>query len=301
MTLHFIAQRTIMTKVKSIKNLYAMGVQILFALCAFACVFAVAIICIFLFTSSIPSIMKIGFMDFIFGSLWQPNAEVYGIAPMIVGSVYVTALALLISVPCGVLSAIYLVFFAHRWVRYVLNPAVELLAGIPSIVYGFFGLIVIVPFLSSLLGTSGKGLLAASVLLGIMILPTIILVSKISLQGIDKAYLEGGLALGASKERVAFFVMLRAAQSGVLAGIILGTGRAIGEAMAVIVVAGNQPIFPQSLSDGVRTLTTNIVLELGYAADLHREALIASCVVLFVFILMINLCLNALKRRCVNE
>lgn len=273
------------------------SMQGLFALCAFGCVLAVGMICIFLFANAIPTIAEIGFVDFIFGDLWEPNAEIFGLAPMIIGSLYVTALAIAFGVPCGVLSAIYLTFFASKKIKLAITPAVELLAGIPSIVYGFFGLIVIVPFLAPILGTSGKGLLAASLLLGIMILPTIVLVSKTSLESVSETYLEGGLALGASKERVVFFVMLKAAKSGVLASIILGVGRAIGEAMAVIVIAGNQPIFPESISDGVRTLTTNIVLELGYSADLHREALIASSVVLFVFILLINLSFSVLKRE----
>lgn len=271
--------------------------QILFTLCAFVCVLAVLMICVFLFANAVPTIARLGFVEFIFGDIWQPSAELFGIAPMIVGSFIVTGLAIAFGVPCGVLSAIYLAFFASKRTKTLINPATELLAAIPSIVYGFFGLIVIVPAFAPLLDSSGKGILAASLLLGIMILPTIILVSKTSLEAISESFLEGGLALGASCERVVFFIMLRAAKSGVLASIILGVGRAIGEAMAVIVIAGNQPIFPQSITDGVRTLTTNIVLELGYASDLHKDALIASSVVLFVFILLINLCFSALKGK----
>lgn len=270
--------------------------RLCFGFCALLCILCVGFICCFLFAAAVPSFVEIGFIDFLFGRIWQPNAELYGIAPMIVGSVYVSAFSLLFSVPLGVLSALYLAFFATKGIKRVLTPAVELLAGIPSIVYGFFGLIVLVPILSQILGTSGKGILCASLLLGMMILPTIIIVSKVSLESVDKSYLEGGLGLGVSKERVVVFIMLKAAKSGVLASVILGAGRAIGEAMAVIVVAGNQAIFPQSIRDGVRTLTTNIVLELGYAADSHRLALIASCAVLFVFILLINLCFNALKK-----
>lgn len=269
----------------------------LFASCALACVGAVLMICVFLFANAIPTIAQLGLGDFVLGSMWKPNAEIFGILPMIVGSVYVTGLAILFGVPVGIFSAVYLSFFASKSIKRALTPCIELLAGIPSIVYGFFGLIVIVPLLAPILGTSGKGLLAAGLLLGMMILPTIILVSKSSLESVNHAYFEGGLALGASKERVVFFIMLKAAKSGVLASVILGVGRAIGEAMAVIVVAGNQPIFPQSITDGVRTLTTNIVLELGYAADLHRDVLIASSVVLFVFILLINLSFSALKRE----
>lgn len=271
--------------------------HLLFALCAFVCVLAVMMICVFLFANALPTIKELGFVDFIFGEIWQPSAEIFGIAPMIVGSFIVTGLAIVFGVPCGILSAIYLAFFANARIKAAISPATELLAAVPSIVYGFFGLIVIVPILAPLLNTSGKGILAASLLLGIMILPTIILVSKTSLEAVSESFLEGGLALGASKERVVFFIMLKAAKSGVLAAVILGVGRAIGEAMAVIVIAGNQPIFPESITDGIRTLTTNIVLELGYASDLHKDALIASSVVLFVFILIINLCFSAIKGK----
>lgn len=178
-----------------------------------------------------------------------------------------------------------------------MKPAAELLAGIPSIVYGFFGLVVIVPLMQNLFGGSGKGMLTASVMLGIMILPTIINVSESALRAVPESYYEGSLALGATHERSVFSAVLPAARSGILAGVILGVGRAIGETMAVAMVAGNQPILPESILSGVRTLTANIVQEMGYATDLHREALIACGVVLFVFILIINLCFSALKRR----
>ncbi|KAA6225104.1 MULTISPECIES: phosphate ABC transporter permease subunit PstC [unclassified Campylobacter] len=270
--------------------------QFLFLFSAFLCVVALCLICLFLVLNAVPSIAKIGFFDFIFGSIWRPSAEFFGIFPMIIGSLYVTAFAVFFGTILGILSAIYLAFFARGKMKFFLNSSVELLAGIPSIVYGFFGLILIVPILATILNTSGKGLLAASILLAIMILPTIILVSKTSLESVSHTFFEAGLGLGASKERVIFFIMLRAAKSGVLASVILGLGRAIGEAMAVIVVAGNQAIIPQSIKDGVRTLTTNIVLELGYATDLHKEALIASSFVLFVFILLINLLFSTLKK-----
>src|SRR5699024_6290348 len=168
------------------------------------------------------------------------------------------------------------------------KPAINLLAGIPSVVYGFFGLVVLVPLVREWLGGTGMSTLTASVLLGIMILPTIIGVAESAIRDVPEAYYEGALALGATHERSVFFVVLRAARSGVLAGVVLGIGRAIGETMAVIMVAGNQPYIPSSILDGVRTMTTNIVLEMGYATDLHREALIATAVVLFVFILLIN-------------
>ena len=192
--------------------------------------------------------------------------------------------------PTGILTALYLSRFASRPAAKILNPAVELLAGIPSVVYGFFGLVVIVPVL-------GSSILTASILLGIMILPTIITVAKSSLDAVPQPYYEGALALGATHERSVFKIIFPAARSGVLAGVVLGIGRAIGETMAVMMVAGNQPRITGNLLKGIRTLTTNIVLEMGYATDLHREVLIATALVLFVFILLLNLSFSALKRR----
>lgn len=270
----------------------------IFALCALLSIFAVLMICFFLFANAIPTITQIGLFDFIFGLDWYPTEEIFGIFPMIVGSVYVTALAILIGVPLGVLSAIYLSRFASKKEQKYILPAVELLGAIPSVVYGFFGLVVIVPLLATTFsGIPGKSVLAAALILSIMILPTIILVSKAAIDALPQSYYEGALALGASKERSVFFALIPAAKSGILASIILGVGRAIGEAMAVIMVAGNQALIPTSVLEGVRTLTTNIVLEMGYAQDLHREVLIANAVALFVFILLINTCFNTLKKE----
>ena len=270
----------------------------IFALCALLSIFAVLMICFFLFANAIPTITQIGLFDFIFGLDWYPTEEIFGIFPMIVGSIYVTALAILIGVPLGVLSAIYLSRFASKKEQKYILPAVELLGAIPSVVYGFFGLVVIVPLLATTFsGIPGKSVLAAALILSIMILPTISLVSKEAIDALPQSYYEGALALGASKERSVFFALIPAAKSGILASIILGVGRAIGEAMAVIMVAGNQALIPTSVLEGVRTLTTNIVLEMGYAQDLHREVLIANAVVLFVFILLINTCFNALKKE----
>lgn len=270
----------------------------IFALCALLSIFAVLMICFFLFANAIPTITQIGLFDFIFGLDWYPTEEIFGIFPMIVGSIYVTALAILIGVPLGVLSAIYLSRFASKKEQKYILPAVELLGAIPSVVYGFFGLVIIVPLLATTFsGIPGKSVLAAALILSIMILPTIILVSKAAIDALPQSYYEGALALGASKERSVFFALIPAAKSGILASIILGVGRAIGEAMAVIVVAGNQALIPTSVLEGVRTLTTNIVLEMGYAQDLHREVLIANAVALFVFILLINTCFNALKKE----
>ena len=270
----------------------------LFGLCAFVSIVAVLVICAFLFANAIPTTSKIGLSHYLFESYWNPDEEIFGIFSFIVGSLYVSALAILLGGSIGILSAIYLSQFCPKHIKRYLLPAIELLGAIPSVVYGFFGLVIIVPFLANTFeGISGKSLLAASLILSIMILPTIILVSKSALDSIPRIYYEGALALGASKERSVFFVCLRAAKSGILASIILGIGRAIGEAMAVIMVAGNQAQIPTSLLDGVRTLTTSIVLEMGYSQGLHRDVLITNGVVLFVFILLINLALNALKNR----
>ncbi|TLD96644.1 phosphate ABC transporter permease subunit PstC [Helicobacter trogontum] len=270
----------------------------LFALCAMGSIFAVCAICFFLFVNAIPTMKQIGVMDFIWGVDWYPEQEFFGIFPMIVGSLCVTALAILFGVPIGIFSAVYLSQFCPKRSKKYLIMAVELLGAIPSVVYGFFGLVIIVPLLASTFhGIPGKSVLAASFILSIMILPTIILVSKAAIDSVPTSYYEGALALGASSERSVFFAVLPAAKSGILASVILGVGRAIGEAMAVIMVAGNQVQLPSSVLDGVRTLTTNIVLEMSYAEGLHREVLIANAVVLFVFILLINVCFNLIKKE----
>lgn len=268
-----------------------------FAAAAALSILAVALICVFLFANGVPAIQKIGAADFLLGQKWKPSNDIYGIFPMIVGSVYVTAGAVIIGVPLGILCAVFLAWFCPEKLYKVVKPAVELLAGIPSIVYGFFGLVVIVPMMQSLFGGSGKGILTASILLGIMILPTIIGVSESAIRAVPMAYYEGSLGLGATHERSVFFAVLPAAKQGILAGVILGVGRAIGETMAVVMIAGNQPVIPNSIFSGVRTMTANIVMEMGYAADLHRQALLGTAVVLFVFILIINLCFSMLKRR----
>ena len=270
----------------------------IFLLAACASILAVALICLFLFANGLPAIGKIGIFDFLLGKVWKPGNDLYGILPMILGSIYVTAGAIVVGVPIGILTAVFMAKFCPKGLYRFLKPAVELLAGIPSVVYGFFGLVVIVPLIRELFPDSkGTSMLAASLLLGIMILPTIIGVSESAIRAVPESYYEGGLALGASHERSVFFATLPAAKSGILAGVILGIGRAIGETMAVIMVAGNQPRMPAGLLKGVRTLTSNIVMEMGYAADLHREALIATAVALFVFILLINLLFSVLKRR----
>lgn len=279
------------------KNIKEKVMKLLFFLTALVSIAAVILICIFLFASGIPAIKEIGVFKFLLGTSWKPANNLYGILPMIVGSFYVTAGALIIGVPIGILTAVFMARFAPRSIYAPLKAAVNLMAGIPSVVYGFFGLVVLVPFIREAFGGRGMSVLTASVLLGLMILPTIISVSETSIRAVPESYYEGGLALGASHERSVFFTVLPAAKSGIFAGVVLGIGRAVGETMAVMMVAGNQAVIPDSMLSGVRTLTTNIVLEMGYSTDLHREALIGTAVVLFVFILIINLSLSLFKRR----
>ena len=279
------------------KNIKEKVMKLFFFLTALVSIAAVILICIFLFASGIPAIKEIGVFKFLLGTSWKPANNLYGILPMIVGSFYVTAGALIIGVPIGILTAVFMARFAPRSIYAPLKAAVNLMAGIPSVVYGFFGLVVLVPFIRESFGGRGMSVLTASVLLGLMILPTIISVSETSIRAVPESYYEGGLALGASHERSVFFTVLPAAKSGIFAGVVLGIGRAVGETMAVMMVAGNQAVIPDSMLSGVRTLTTNIVLEMGYSTDLHREALIGTAVVLFVFILIINLSLSLWGRR----
>ena len=269
--------------------------EAVFMLCACVSILSVALICIFLFVNGIPAMTKIGFFDFIFGRKWKPSNEIFGIFPMIIGSIYITAGAIIIGVPIGILTAVFLARFCPEKLYKIIKPAVDLLAGIPSVVYGFFGLCVIVPFVRNNIGGDGNSILTASILLGFMILPTIINVSESSIRAVPEKYYQGALALGATHERSVFCTVVPAAKSGIMAGIVLGIGRAIGETMAVIMVAGNQARMPKGILEGIRTMTSNIVMEMGYATDLHREALIATGVVLFVFILIINTLFSILK------
>ena len=285
--------------------------QVIFAVAACASVLAVALICIFLFANGISAISKIGFGKFLTGELWRPKNDIYGIFPMIVGSLYVTAGAIIIGVPIGILTAVFMAFYCPKAIYRPLKMATELLAGIPSVVYGFFGLVVMVPFVRDAANAlfylsidvfgNGNCVFTASILLGIMILPTIIGLTESALRAVPTQYYEGAVALGGTHERAIFTVVLPAAKSGVVAAIVLGIGRAIGETMAVIMIAGNQPRLVNNILLGVRTLTGNIVIEMGYATGLHREALIATGVVLFVFILIINFSVALLKRRGEHE
>ena len=264
--------------------------EIVFLVAACVSILAVLLICVFLFSSGIPAIGKIGPLNFLGGTVWKPSNNLFGILPMILGSIYVTAGAIIIGVPIGIFMAVFMARFCPGSLYKILKPAVELLAGIPSIVYGFFGMEVLVPLLRNTFAAfncKGNSMLAASILLGIMILPTIIGVSESAIRAVPNSYYEGSLALGADHERSVFFAVLPAAKSGILAGVVLGIGRAIGETMAVA----------HSIFKGVRTMTANVVIEMGYATGIHREALIATGVVLFVFILLINLLFSVIKRR----
>ena len=283
------------------KNIAEKAMEILFFICACVSVLCVALICIFLFANGIPAIGKIGVGNFLLGDIWKPGSNQYGIFAFIIGSIYVTAGAILIGVPIGVLTAAFMAKFCTKKLYRPLKAGVELLAGIPSVIYGFFGLMVIVPFVREQFrdsfGGNGLSILTAAVLLGLMILPTIINVSEAAIRAVPDKYYQGALALGATHERSVFRTVLPAAKSGIMAGIVLGIGRAIGETMAVIMVVGNQPRMPKGIFEGARTLTANIVIEMGYATGLHREALIATGVVLFVFILLINSLFSLLKRK----
>ena len=280
--------------------------QGVFFIAACASVLAVALICIFLFANGLPAMSEIGFIEFLTGTVWKPNNDIYGILPMIVGSLYVTAGAIIFGVPIGILTAVFMAFYCPKQIYKPLKTATELLAGIPYVVYGFFGLVVLVPIVRQIgrdlgVGGNGSSMLTASLLLGMMILPTIIGLTESSLRAVPTQYYEGAVALGATHERAIFRVVLPAAKSGTVAAIVLGVGRAIGETMAVIMVAGNQTWMPRGIFRGVRTMTANIVIEMGYATDLHREALIATGVVLFVFILIINFCVALLNRGNSHE
>lgn len=273
-------------------------------LCAIVSILALAMIFLFLIVNGFPAIMEIGPINFIFGRNWTPmnTPPSFGIFPMIAGSVYMTVGAIIIGVPIGIFTAIFLAFVCPKKLYSALKPAVNLLAGIPSVIYGFFGMVVIVPLVANFAmflpgGGQGRSIFSASLLLGIMILPTVINISEAAIRAVPTSYYEGALALGASPIRSIFFVVVPAAKSGILASVILGIGRAIGETMAVLMVAGNQPRMPAGLFRGARTLTANVALEMGYAEGLHSDALIATGIVLFVFIFGINMVFTLVTRR----
>ena len=273
-----------------------------FLISALISVLSIILIFYFIFSGGLPFILRQGVLEFLTGTNWRPTASQpeFGILPMIVGSLIVTGGAILIGVPIGVLTAVYMVFYCpKRYYRYA-KSAINLMAAIPSIIYGFFALQIFVPFFR-LMGRSGMNMVTASLLLGIMILPTIIGLSESAIRNVPKSYYQGAIGLGTTHERAILTVVVPAAKNGILSAIILGIGRAIGETMAVILVAGNQPRIPTELNQGVRTLTTNIVMEMAYATGQHREALIATAVVLFVFILIINLFFTRVKNKGGNR
>jgi phosphate transport system permease protein len=259
-----------------------------FLLIALSSISVLALITVFIFVQGTPLIAKVGLIDFIFGMTWAPSRGEFGIFPMIVGSVSVTLGAVLIGVPVGICCSVFLAEFAPAKVRNIFRPAIQLLAGIPSVVYGFWGLLFIVPFLRDYLGGPGLSILAGSVILAIMILPTIISISEISILSLPRSYKEGSLALGLTHWQTIYRILLPASKSGVVAAVILGTGRAIGETMAVVMVLGNAVALPQSILDPVRPLTTNIGIEMGYASGEHQQALFATGIVLFVIIMILN-------------
>lgn len=271
----------------------------LFIASASISVISIIVIFYFIFEGGLPFMFDYGIGNFLFGNVWAPSNSTpqFGILPMIVGSIVITIGAIIIGVPTGLFTSIFMARFCPPKLYKILKPAVNMMAAIPSIVYGFFALRVIVPLMKSWVGGTGMNILTASILLGIMILPTIIGMSEASLRAVPKSYYEGSVALGATHERSVLRVVVPAAKSGIVSAVILGVGRAIGETMAVILVAGNQPRIPSSLTQGVRTMTTNIVLEMAYAAGQHREALIATAVVLFIFIIIINGAFSIVKRK----
>lgn len=270
-----------------------------------ACVsiLAVIVICFFIFSRGLPTIKEIGIKNFILGTKWSPTASPpsFGILPFIISSFYVTLGAVILGVPTGLFTAIFMAKYCPKKLHSTFTAGINLMAGIPSIIYGFFGLTLVVPVIAKVINKNGLTMLSAIIILGIMILPTVISLSQAAINSVDESYYEGAIGLGATKERAIFTVVLPAAKSGIISAIILGMGRAIGETMAVILVAGGQPRMPRGLFRGVRTMTMNIVTEMGYAAELHREALIATGAVLFIFILIINLLFVISKNRGIKH
>jgi len=269
----------------------------IFLVLALSSISALALITLFIVIQGAPVIGKVGLFRFIFGMTWAPGQGEFGIFPMIVGTLAVTLGAMVLGVPIGICSAIFLAEFAPAPVRNMFRPAIQLLAGIPSVVYGFWGLIFIVPLIRDNLGGPGLSILAGSIVLAIMILPTVISITEVSIIALPRTYKEGALALGMSHWQAIYSVQLPAAKSGIVAAVILGTGRAIGETMAVIMVLGNAPALPRSILDPVRTLTTNIGIEMGYATGDHRQALFATGIVLFIIIMALNSTAQYITRK----
>lgn len=269
----------------------------IFLLLALSALSVLALITVFIFMHGLPIIAKVGVFNFVFGMKWAPSQGAYGIFPMIVGSVSVTLGAAILGVPVAICCSIFLTEFAPTAFRNIFRPAIQLLAGIPSVVFGFWGVLFIVPFIRTYLGGPGLSILAGSIILAIMILPTIISISEVSLLALPRQYREGAFALGLTHWQTIYYLLLPAAKSGIVAAIILGLGRAIGETMAVIMVLGNAVAIPQSILDPARTLTTNIGIEMGYAAGEHQQALFATGIVLFIIIMILNASAQYITRK----
>jgi len=279
---------------KTFKERLTKGIFLALALSSIS---ALVLITVFIIVRGVPLMAKVGLFKFVFGLEWAPGRGLYGIFPMIVGSFSVTICAAILGIPIGICCSIFLAEFAPKRLRNIFRPAIQLLAGIPSVVYGFWGLIFIVPAIRNILGGPGLSILAGAIILGIMILPTVISISEVSILALPRQYKDGGLALGLTHWQTIRHVLLPAAKSGIIAGVVLGIGRAIGETMAVIMLLGNAVAMPQSILDPVRTLTTNIGIEMGYASDEHQQALFATGIVLFVIIMCINSIAQYIVRR----
>ena len=269
-------------------------------LVALSSVLILALITFFIFEQGLPLISKVGPRTFILGERWVPSQGSYGILPMIVSSFWVTFGALALSIPLGLACTIFLKEWSPPSAGLILRPAIHLLAAIPSVIYGFWGLVVLVPLVRNHLGGPGLSILSGSVILGFMILPTIISISEDSLRALPPTYKEGALALGATHWQTIWRVLIPAARSGIVASIVLGMGRAVGETMAMIMILGNSVKMPTSFLDSARTLTTNIGLEMAYASGDHRQALFATGVVLFVIIMLLNSLAIFLSRRRID-
>ena len=269
-------------------------------LVALSSISILALIAFFIFEQGLPLILKIGPGAFILGERWVPSQGSFGILPMIIGSFWVTLGALLLGIPLGLACVIFLCEWTPPSVGMVLRPAIQLLAGIPSVIYGFWGLLVLVPLVRNYLGGPGLSIFSGSVILGFMILPTIISISEDSLKALPPSYKAGAFALGATHWQTIWRVLIPAARSGIVASIILGMGRAIGETMAMIMILGNAVKIPTSFLDSARTLTTNIGIEMGYASGDHRQALFATGIILFFIIMILNSSAIVLSRRRVS-
>ena len=269
----------------------------LFFTIALSALSVLALITVFIFIKGIPIIAKVGIINFVFGMKWAPSTGDFGVFPMIVGSISVTLGAAILGVPIAICCSIFLAEFAPVSLRNIFRPAIQMLAGIPSVVYGFWGVIFIVPAIRNHLGGPGLSILAGSIILAIMILPTIISISEVSLLALPRHYKEGALALGLTHWQTIYSLLLPAAKSGIVAAVVLGVGRAIGETMAVIMVLGNAVAIPESILDPVRTLTTNIGIEMGYASGEHQQALFATGIVLFFIIMILNAAAQYVTRK----